>query len=400
MSAYDFVIIGAGIIGAAVANELSQKRPGAKILLLDKASQAASQQTGRNSGVIHAGVYYPPGSYKATFCRQGLEETLSLCKQYQLPYEQCGKLLVATEDTELPAMEALFARCEQNALSPQMLTAHRIRQMEPNIRAQGGFLVRQTGITDYKAVTNCLLKLAQARASVDIRFNHKVVQLVEQSESVNVVASSPAGEKVYQGGFVINCAGIFSDTLIRSQGLACDFRMLPFRGEYYRLTEKYNQVASHLIYPIPDPAMPFLGVHLTKMIGGYTTVGPNAILATGKEVYEGIFSSQSQWLDIFGKADIWKLLWRFRKSVMSELRSSLSKTYYAKLVSRYCPGITAADFLPYRAGIRAQAVDQNGNLIHDFKFISSPLSLHIGNAPSPAATSAIPIAREIVSRIF
>lgn len=400
MSAYDFVIVGAGIIGAAVANELSRKRPSARILLLEKAKRPASQQTGRNSGVIHAGVYYPPGSYKATFCRQGLEDTLAFCRRYQLPFEQCGKLLVATEQAELPAMQALFDRCEQNELHPSMLTAEQIRKTEPNIHAVGGFLVRQTGITDYQKVTDCLLSLAAESGNLDVMFQHKVEQLTELGDKVEITAATPAGNKTFRGGFLINCAGIYSDSLIKRQGLNCDFRMLPFRGEYYRLVEKYDTVSSHLIYPIPDPAMPFLGVHLTKMIGGYTTVGPNAILATGKEVYEGIFSAQSQLIDIFGKADVWKLLWKYRKSALKELRSSLSKDYYARLVSRYCPGITAADFLPYRAGIRAQAVDRKGNLIHDFKFVSSELTLHIGNAPSPAATSAMPIAREVMSRLF
>lgn len=400
MSAYDFVIIGAGIIGAAVAHELSLRKPGCRVLLLDKAERAASHQTGRNSGVIHAGVYYPPGSLKATFCRQGLEDTLAFCKQHQLPFEQCGKLLVATDNRELQAMQSLFERCQQNDLQPEMLSAAQIRQKEPNIRAVGGFLVKQTGITDYQAITGCLLSLAAKHARLDVRYQHQVTSVQEHGDCVQVYTQTPAGNTRFEADFLINCAGIYSDEIIKSQGVACDFRMLPFRGEYFRLVDKYNAVSSHLIYPIPDANMPFLGVHLTKMIGGYTTVGPNAVLATGKEVYNGIFSRDAQWRSVFGKLDVWKLLWRYRKAAVKELSSSMSKTYYARLVSRYCPGITAADFMPYRAGIRAQAVDRQGNLIHDFKFVSSPLTLHVGNAPSPAATSAMPIGREIVSRLF
>lgn len=400
MSAYDFVIIGAGIIGAAVAHELSLRKPGCRVLLLDKAERAASHQTGRNSGVIHAGVYYPPGSLKATFCRQGLEDTLAFCKQHQLPFEQCGKLLVATDNRELQAMQSLFERCQQNDLQPDMLSAAQIRHKEPNIRAVGGFLVKQTGITDYQAITGCLLSLAAKHVRLDVCYLHQVTSVQEHGDCVQVCTQTPGGKTRFEADFLINCAGIYSDEIIKSQGLACDFRMLPFRGEYFRLVDKYNAVSSHLIYPIPDPNMPFLGVHLTKMVGGYTTVGPNAVLATGKEVYNGIFSRDAQWRSVFGKSDVWKLLWRYRKAAVKELSSSMSKTYYARLVSRYCPGITADDFIPYRAGIRAQAVDRQGNLIHDFKFVSSPLTLHVGNAPSPAATSAMPIAREIVSRLF
>ncbi|MFS1705088.1 L-2-hydroxyglutarate oxidase, partial [Alteromonas sp. AMM-1] len=258
MSAYDFVIIGAGIIGAAVAHELSLRKPGCRVLLLDKAERAASHQTGRNSGVIHAGVYYAPGSLKATFCRQGLEDTLAFCKQHQLPFEQCGKLLVATDNRELEAMQSLFERCEHNDLQPDMLSAAQIRQKEPNIRAVGGFLVKQTGITDYQAITCCLLSLAAKHARLDVRYQHQVTSVQELGDCVQVCAETSAGKASFQADFLINCAGIYSDEIIKSQGLACDFRMLPFRGEYFRLVDKYNAVSSHLIYPIPDPNMPFL----------------------------------------------------------------------------------------------------------------------------------------------
>ncbi|MDC8830942.1 L-2-hydroxyglutarate oxidase [Alteromonas gilva] len=400
MTECDYAIIGSGIVGAAVAYRLSQRQPQAKIRIFDKEPHCAAHQTGRNSGVIHAGVYYTPGSYKARFCRAGLAATVNLCQQHNIAYEQCGKLIVATSADELAAMHALYERCVQNELNPVMLSREQIAQREPAISAVGGFLVKQTGITDYADITRCLLSLASTAKNCRVLYQHQLQALEETSSGVYLSIKTPDGHRRVHAAKVINCAGIYSDEIIRRQGLECDFRMLPFKGEYYKLVAKYNHVSRHLIYPVPDPAMPFLGVHLTRMIGGYTTVGPNAVLTTGREAYGSLLSRDAEWLTVFGHADVWKLLWRYRKSAVHELRSSLSKVHYARLVSRYCPGITAQDFLPYRAGIRAQAVDRQGNLIHDFKFVESAHTLHVGNAPSPAATSALPIADEILSRLF
>ncbi|GGF56426.1 L-2-hydroxyglutarate oxidase [Alteromonas lipolytica] len=400
MSECDFAIIGAGIIGAAVAFKLSQRQPQARIRVFDKEPFCAAHQTGRNSGVIHAGVYYEPGSFKARFCRAGLEHTYEFCQRFDLPYEQCGKLIVATRDSELPAMERLFKRCQENDLAPRLLSAAEIKRREPNIHAVGGFYVGQTGITDYRAITDCLLQQAKLQGACDVNYHHQLVDINANDSGVSLTFKQPQGESRVKAAQLINCAGIYSDELIRLQGLSCDFRMLPFKGEYFKLGEKYNNITQHLIYPVPDPAMPFLGVHLTRMIGGYTTVGPNAVLTTGREAYDHLLSKDAEWRTVFGHSDVWMLLWRYKKAAVKELYSSLSKAHYARLVSRYCPGITAADFQPYRAGIRAQAVDSNGNLIHDFKFIESANALHVGNAPSPAATSALPIADEIIQRLF
>ena len=400
MTECDFAIVGAGIIGAAVAYKLSQRQPGARIMLFDKEADCAAHQTGRNSGVIHAGVYYAPGSYKARFCRAGLEHTFELCREFRLPHEQCGKLIVATSEDEFPALEDLYHRCVENELHPQRLTAAEIQRREPAINAVGGFFVAQTGITDYKAITGCLLQQASARSQCLIHYQHKLEKIEDSNNGVLLRFTHPRGETAVKAVKLINCAGIYSDELIRMQGLECDFRMLPFKGEYYRLNRKYDDITRHLIYPVPDPAMPFLGVHLTRMIGGYTTVGPNAVLTTGREAYNSLFSTDAEWAHLFAHGDVWKLLWRYRRAAVKELHSSLSKTHYARLVSRYCPGITAADFLPYRAGIRAQAVDRKGVLVHDFKFVESNHALHVGNAPSPAATSALPIADEIINRLF
>jgi L-2-hydroxyglutarate oxidase len=400
MQDYDYAIIGAGIIGAAVARELSCRQPGCRIVVIEKEAAAARHQTGRNSGVIHAGVYYPPNSLKANFCRAGVAHTLELCQQYNIAYEQCGKLIIAADDTEISELHRLYERCKENELSPRQLNQDDISHLEPNIRGQGGFLVKESGITDYAAITACLLQVAGETSHLNTRFNAKVNAITETRDKVQIEFQQGGESNTINAGFLIACGGIYSDKLIQLQGLTSDFRMIPFKGEYYRLGKQFNQISQHLIYPVPDPTMPFLGVHLTKMIGGYTTVGPNAVLSIGREAYQGISWHPKEWWHNFSYPGLWRSLWQSKHAALHELKTSLSQHYYAKQVQRYCAHIQASDFLPYRCGIRAQAVDKQGQLINDFKFVSSPLSLHVGNAPSPAATSAMPIAKNILDRLF
>lgn len=392
--AFDLIIVGAGILGAATAREYLLRYPGHRVLVLEKESQPASHQTGRNSGVIHAGVYYPPGSLKAQYCKEGLARTVAFCQEHDIPYLQCGKLIVATNPLEEERLLALFTRCQDNGLSPHFVDKTALKAMEPNIVGQAAILVKQTGIVDYARITRVLLQHATSLGA-QVIFNAKVCAIEETDSAMLVVTQ----EGQYQGAQLVNCAGLMADRLIRMQGIDTDFKIVPFRGEYYRLAAHHNQIVQHLIYPVPDPALPFLGVHLTRMIDGSVTVGPNAVLALSKEGYDWSCVRVTDLLELCAFRGFWALLWRYRQSGLAELGNSLLKSRYLAQIRKYCPQITMADLLPYRSGVRAQAVNAKGELLHDFVFVETPRSLHLGNAPSPAATSAMPIAEAIVSKL-
>ncbi|WP_416304899.1 L-2-hydroxyglutarate oxidase [Neptunicella sp. SCSIO 80796] len=391
---YDVIIIGAGIVGAATAWQITQQYPGKKVLMLEKEPQPALHQTGRNSGVIHAGVYYPPDSLKARYCREGLQQTISFCQQYQIPYLQCGKLLVACNEVEHQRMEALFKRCEQNLLTPVYLDAQQLQHKEPVIAGSGAIWIKQTGIVDYQQVTQRMIDIAQHNGC-EIRYQHSVTAINEQPEQVVVCCA----EKQFYASTLVVCGGLMADRLITLSGLEPDFRIIPFRGEYYQLADKYNQLIEHLIYPIPDPALPFLGVHLTRMINGTVTLGPNAVLAWQREGYNKGDFNLSDTLSMLGFSGFWPLVGRHAKSGLQELKNSLFKSQYLKLAQKYCPSLSLDDLRPYPSGVRAQAVSRRGELLHDFEFIQTRRCLHVGNAPSPAATSSIPIAKAIVAKI-
>ena len=394
MSNYDLIIIGGGIVGAASALKIMQAKPGLKILLLEKESEPARHQTGRNSGVIHAGVYYAPGSLKARYCREGLERTIAWCQQFNLPYHQCGKLIVATNSLEEQRMQALYQRCEQNNLQPQVLTQQQLRQKESAIAGVGAIYVKQTGITDYKRITQHFMHLFE-QAGGEVRYNSPAVKLAETAQ--RVVVKTTNTELFCEQ--VLNCAGVYSDELIRQLIPDIDWRIIPFKGEYFRLPDKYNEIVQHLIYPVPDPELPFLGVHLTLMIGGFVTVGPNAVLAMGKEAYNKTELQLNELLDMIRYPGFRKVVRNNWRSGIEEFRNSFNKRAYLSQVQKYCPQIAIEDLLPYPPGIRAQAVSDTGELIHDFRFAETGRSLHVGNAPSPAATSAMPIADAIFEKL-
>lgn len=395
MEKFDIVIIGAGIIGAATASKLIQRFGQRKILLLEKEDGAARHQTGRNSGVIHAGVYYQPDSLKAKYCRQGLAETIQFCQQYQLPYLQCGKLIVATNELEVSRLAALYQRSQDNHLSVSMLNGAQLKQQEPNISGIEAMYVKETGITDYTAITNKMIELFVA-AGGRIAFS-SAIKNIEESD-VGCTLRLGSGETVVTD-LLINCSGLHSDRVIKQVGLEVDFTIVPFRGEYYRLPKQFNSVVNHLIYPVPDPSLPFLGVHLTRMIDGSVTVGPNAVLAFAREGYHFNDVNLQDLFETMTYQGFWRLMAKHMTNGIREMKNSLYKPGYLQLVQKYCPQIKSQHLLPYRSGVRAQAVDKEGNLIHDFKFVESAKTLHVGNAPSPAATSALPIADEIIRRV-
>lgn len=389
---YDFLIIGGGIVGMSTAMQLLNRFPDKKVLVLEKESGPAHHQTGHNSGVIHAGVYYTPGSLKAKFCLEGNRDTKAFCQENGIRYEECGKLLVATNALEMERMKALWERTEANGLERYWLSAAELREREPNITGVGGIFVPSSGIVDYKEVTRAMARRF-VEGGGEIRYNTEVTGLLERATEVQV--KTPGGD--FSTRYLISCSGLMADRVVRMLGLRPEFRICPFRGEYYLLPEKHNRIVNHLIYPIPDPSMPFLGVHLTRMIDGTVTVGPNAVLAWKREGYRKTDISLRDSLQTLTYPGILKVLKQNLKPGLIELKNSLFKSGYLQQVRKYCPILGKSDLTPYPAGVRAQAVSEDGKLIDDFLFVKTARTINVCNAPSPAATSALPIGRHIIA---
>lgn len=390
---FDFCVIGGGIVGLATAMELSLKQPGSSIIVLEKESALAQHQTGHNSGVIHSGIYYLPGSLKADLCRRGAIATKDFCREHAIPFEVCGKLLVATNSGEVARIDALFERAKKNNVEVERLDARELRRCEPNIVGDGALLVKSTGIVDYRQVAQAMAQLIQ-RAGGTIECGVEVTAIEESSESVTITAA----EGRWTAKQLIVCAGLQSDRLAKAAGLTITHQIVPFRGEYYRLPAVRNGIVRHLIYPIPDPELPFLGIHLTRMVDGGVTVGPNAVLGFAREGYRKL---SFNWKDVGEYAafpGFWKTIAANLKSGVAEMRNSLWKRGYLEECRKYCPSLTLEDLLPEEAGVRAQAVLRDGTLVHDFLFLETGRMLHVCNAPSPAATSAIPIGEMIVRK--
>ncbi|WP_442113281.1 L-2-hydroxyglutarate oxidase [Pseudomonas sp. NUPR-001] len=392
---YDYCIIGGGIVGLATAMALLERQPGASLLILEKEASLAKHQTGHNSGVIHAGIYYAPGSLKADLCKRGAEATKAFCTEHKIKFDVCGKLLVASTPLEVQRMQALYERSQQNGLKVERLDAAELQRREPNIVGLGGLFLDATGIVDYKQVCQAMARVIQA-AGGEVRLSTSVRAIVESTDAVTISSD----DQVWQARQLVACAGLQSDRLAALAGVKIDHQIIPFRGEYFRLPASKNDIVNHLIYPIPDPELPFLGVHLTRMIDGSVTVGPNAVLGLGRENYKKF---SVNWRDVAEYArfpGFWKTIWANLGSGTTEMKNSLFKGGYLEQCRKYCPSLNIEDLLPYEAGIRAQAVMRDGTLVHDFLFAETPRMVHVCNAPSPAATSAIPIGQMIADRIF
>jgi L-2-hydroxyglutarate oxidase len=389
----NIMIIGNGIVGSATALQLKTRHPDLSVLLIDKELDCAQHQTGHNSGVVHAGVYYQPGSLKADFCKRGAILTREFCIQHNLPYEQCGKLLVATNELELERMEGLRERCHENSISVHVLSARELKQKEPNVVGRGALLVPGTAITDYPAITRRMISTFRDLGGETL-FGSEVHDIEEHSQYIRVVT----GEHAVETSYLVVCGGLMADRLARLMEIDIDFQIVPFRGEYYQLRKGLQNIVKQLIYPIPDPKLPFLGVHLTPMVDGSLTVGPNAVLGWKREGYGRINVNGPDILEMFAFPGFWKVVSTNLSSGIREMIDSLYMPGYLKRVRKYCPSITSADLHPYPAGIRAQAVMSDGSLVHDFLFAESNRSLHVCNAPSPAATSAIPIGEYLCNK--
>ena len=391
---YDFCVIGGGIVGLATAMKLLELHPGARLVLLEKEHALAMHQTGHNSGVIHSGIYYPPGSLKADLCRRGERATKEFCTEHRIPFITCGKTLVATTPLELERMEALVDRARQNQIDVERLDQSELARREPNIAGLGALFVPATAIVDYREVCSAMGRVITA-AGGEIVLGARVTAIHETTHDVTV----SAGPQSWTAGQLVACAGLQSDRIARLAGLPVSHQIVPFRGEYYQLPPNKRDIISSLIYPIPDPDLPFLGIHLTRMIDGGVTVGPNAVLGFAREGYPKFSLNLRDVAQYVRFPGLWKVLVRYRSSIPAELAGSLAKSLYLKECRKYCPSLTVDDLLPYTAGIRAQAVTRDGVLVHDFLFLNGTRSLHVCNAPSPAATSAIPIGEMIASQV-
>ena len=390
---YDFCVVGGGIVGLATAMALLERNPGASLVLLEKEAALATHQTGHNSGVIHSGIYYAPGSLKADLCKRGERATKAFCTEHEIPFVTCGKTLVATTPLELDRMDALVARAHENGIEVERLDEAELRRREPNVTGLGALFVPATAIVDYRAVCAAIASVIQS-AGGEIALRAPVQAIREHARGVTV----HAGARRIEAARLVACAGLQSDRLARLAGLPVAHQIVPFRGEYYRLPLGKNGIITSLIYPIPDPDLPFLGIHLTRMIDGGVTVGPNAVLGFSREGYPKLAVNVRDVAQYLFFPGLWKVLARYRRSVRAELTGSLLKSAYLRECRKYCPSLTTDDLLPYSAGIRAQAVTREGLLVHDFLFLESDRMLHVCNAPSPAATSAIPIGEMIANR--
>lgn len=391
---YDYCVIGGGIVGLATAMRLLERRPGASLILLEKETALARHQTGHNSGVIHSGIYYPPESLKAELCRRGARAIKDFCAEHSISVELCGKLIVATSERELRRMEALYERSSVNMIATELLSGDELQEREPNVSGIGALYVPGTGIVDYRLVCECMANVVRL-AGGEIRLGIEVTGILESHTEVTIAA----GEQIWCARTLVACAGLQSDRLARMAGIRIDHQIIPFRGEYYRLPDSKNDIVRHLIYPLPDPELPFLGIHLTRTIDGHVTVGPNAVLGLAREGYEKRSLNLSDVADYLRFPGFWRTAMRNGKSGLAEMGNSIWKPGYLAQCQKYCPSLTLSDLLPCVAGIRAQAVTRSGAFVDDFLFVGTARMLHVCNAPSPAATSAIPIADNIVDRL-
>ncbi|MGH9582671.1 MAG: L-2-hydroxyglutarate oxidase, partial [Bryobacteraceae bacterium] len=368
---YDYCVIGGGIVGLATAMELLRKRPGSSLILLEKEARLAAHQSSHNSGVIHSGIYYTPGSLKAELCRRGASATKLFCAEHEIPFEVCGKLLVATNAVEATRLAALFERARINHIDVERLDAAELKRREPHIAGVAALFVPSTGIVDYKRIAEAMGRTI-CLVGGEIAYRIRVDGIRESVDSVAITAD----ERRWTAKQLIVCAGLQSDRLAKIAGLPIEHRIVPFRGEYYRLPESRNAIVRHLIYPVPDPELPFLGIHLTRTIDGGVTVGPNAVLGFAREDYARFSFVWEDVREYGGFPGFWKTIGAHLKSGIVEMRNSLWKRGYLEECRKYCPSLTMEDLLPKEAGIRAQAVLRDGTLVHDFLFLQTERMLH------------------------
>lgn len=383
----DVAIVGGGIVGLATAYHLLKKDPNRKLVVIEKEDSIAKHQTGNNSGVIHSGIYYKPGSLKAKNCINGYHMLLEFCDEHNVEYDLCGKVIVATENEELPRLRNIYDRGRENGLEGlEMLSKEQLNEIEPHLNGIQGIKVPQTGIINYKKVCEKYAELIKEMGG-EILLHTKVKSLEEKSDHMQIITN----KNFIEAKKMVNCAGLYSDKVAKMHLHKSDTKIIPFRGEYYELTQEAEHLVKHLIYPVPDPAFPFLGVHFTRMIEGGIEAGPNAVFAFKREGYHRTDFDLSEFMESLMWPGFQKVMRKYWKTGMGELYRSFSKKAFTKALQRLIPEIKEEHLVAAPAGVRAQACDRTGGLLDDFKIIEEKRAIHVLNAPSPAATSSLSI---------
>ncbi|GAB4188222.1 MAG: L-2-hydroxyglutarate oxidase [Thermoflexibacter sp.] len=384
---YDVSIIGGGIVGLATALQILKLRPQTKLCVIEKEQAVAQHQTGHNSGVIHSGIYYKPNSLKALNCIRGYQMLLDFCQQENIEYELCGKIIVATEQSELATLENVYQRGIANGLDKiKKISKEEIKEIEPHCHGIAGIYVPYTGIIDYVEVAQKYAQLIKEKGG-QIFLGEKVEKIQEQQNNYEIITQN----RTYASTLLINCAGLYSDKITQLTQKKVDYRIIPFRGEYYHIKPEKQYLVKHLIYPVPDPNFPFLGVHFTRMINGGVEAGPNAVFSFKKEGYKKTDFDFQETIASISWRGFQKVAFKYWKTGLGEFYRSFSKTAFTKALQRLIPEIQENDLEQGGAGVRAQACDRNGGLIDDFLIIENKGIIHVGNAPSPAATSSLSI---------
>jgi L-2-hydroxyglutarate oxidase len=393
---FDVTVIGGGIVGLATALQLQKKNPNLKILLLEKENEWAKHQTGNNSGVIHSGLYYKPGSLKATNCIRGYHLLIDFCKENEIPFELCGKIVVATEEHELPLLQNLFVRGQQNGLTGLIeLNKEQLKEYEPHVNGLKGFFVPQTGIVDYKLVAKKYSELL-IKNGATLKLGERVTEITSQGAASEVITE----KSNYSTKLVINCAGLYSDKVARLTSPQVDVKIIPFRGEYYKLKKEKEYLVKNLIYPVPDPNFPFLGVHFTRMAKGGVEAGPNAVLAFAREGYKKSTINFSELAESLAWPGFQKVAAKYWRTGMGEMYRSFSKAAFTKALQKLIPEIQENDLTDGGAGVRAQACSRDGGLVDDFLILEEKNAINVCNAPSPAATSSLAIGETVSNLVL
>ena len=394
MARYDVAVLGGGIVGLAAAWQMSQQRPQSRIILLEKESSLAQHQTGRNSGVIHSGIYYKPGSLRARNCREGKVALEAFCEQHDIAWQQTGKVIVATHERQLDALDNIYGRGQENGVRCEIVDTDRLNELEPHTAGIKAIHVPESGIVDYPGVC---LKLAELlrKAGAEIRLNACVTGLQSKTDYVSVRTN----EEAIEASQVVNCTGLFSDRIAKLSGQKMNEQIVPFRGEYYVLKPEAEYLCRTLIYPVPDPEFPFLGVHFTRMIEGGVECGPNAVLALAREGYSWGRISPRDLFESLTYPGFLRLAFRYWKTGAGEIWRSLSKAAFVKALQTLVPDIRSEHLIPAPSGVRAQALAPEGRLVDDFLILRNDRVLNVCNAPSPAATASLNIGRHIAEEL-